>query len=139
MAAALASGFPVAFALPGSAILTIGLAAICGAIFTGESDAFFAHDGPLQWLSAGVTNFRGVYWEPERDTLIAIPLFVFLGIVAFSVDDALYFAYYRQRRNSARLENNDGDRPISEVVLEGVVLERRTTYRRRRSTGASRR
>ncbi len=60
-------------------------------------------------------------------------------IVAFSVDDALYFAYFRQRRNSARLENNDGDRPISEVVLEGVVLERRTTYRRRRSAGASRR
>lgn len=81
MAAALASGFPVAFALPGSAILTIALAAICGLIFTGESDSFFAHDGPLQWLSAGVTNFRGVYWETERDTLIAIPLFVFMGIM----------------------------------------------------------
>ncbi len=81
MAGALASGFPVAFALPGSAILTIGLAAICGSIFAGESHAFFAHDGPLQWLSAGVTNFRGVYWETERDTLIAIPLFVFMGIM----------------------------------------------------------
>ncbi|MBL4691639.1 MAG: TRAP transporter large permease subunit, partial [Rhodospirillales bacterium] len=33
------------------------------------------------WLSAGVTNFRGVYWEVERDTLIAIPLFIFMGIM----------------------------------------------------------
>jgi TRAP-type mannitol/chloroaromatic compound transport system permease large subunit len=30
---------------------------------------------------AGVTNFRGIYWEVERDTLIAIPLFVFMGIM----------------------------------------------------------
>jgi TRAP-type mannitol/chloroaromatic compound transport system permease large subunit len=29
----------------------------------------------------GVTNFRGIYWEVERDTLIAIPLFVFMGIM----------------------------------------------------------
>ena len=28
-----------------------------------------------------MTNFRGVYWEVERDTLIAIPLFVFMGIM----------------------------------------------------------
>jgi hypothetical protein len=28
-----------------------------------------------------VTNLRGVYWEVERDTLIAIPLFVFMGIM----------------------------------------------------------
>ena len=33
MMIALAVGFPVAFALPGSAILSIGLAAFCGAIF----------------------------------------------------------------------------------------------------------
>ena len=59
MAGALASGYPVAFALPGSAILTIGLASI----------------------TAGVTNFRGVYWEVERDTIIAVPLFVFMGIM----------------------------------------------------------
>ena len=32
-------------------------------------------------MTAGVTNFRGVYWEVERDTLIAIPLFVFMGIM----------------------------------------------------------
>ena len=44
-------------------------------------DAYFAQGGPVQWLSAGVTNFRGVYWEVERDTLIAIPLFVFMGIM----------------------------------------------------------
>ena len=38
-------------------------------------------DGPSQWLSAGVTNLRGIYWEVERDTLIAIPLFIFMGIM----------------------------------------------------------
>ncbi|MBB98145.1 MAG: C4-dicarboxylate ABC transporter permease [Rhodobacteraceae bacterium] len=81
MAGALGSGFPVAFALPGSAILTIGIAALSGYLFAGETDAFFSHGGPSQWLSAGVTNFRGVYWEAERDTLIAIPLFVFMGIM----------------------------------------------------------
>ena len=81
MAAALASGYPVAFALPGSAILTIFLAAACGYIFAGDTDAYFAQGGPHEWLSAGVTNFRGIYWEVERDTLIAIPLFVFMGIM----------------------------------------------------------
>ncbi|MEQ8585697.1 MAG: TRAP transporter large permease subunit [Thalassobaculaceae bacterium] len=81
MAGALASGFPVAFALPGSAIISILLAAAAGAIFTGNPDAFFAQGGPTNWLSAGVTNFRGIYWEVERDTLIAIPLFVFMGIM----------------------------------------------------------
>ncbi len=81
MVGALGSGFPVAFALPGSAILTIGLAAGCGYLFAGDASAYFAQGGPIQWLSAGVTNFRGVYWEVERDTLIAIPLFVFMGIM----------------------------------------------------------
>ncbi|MBO20980.1 MAG: C4-dicarboxylate ABC transporter permease [Rhodospirillaceae bacterium] len=81
MAAALGMGFPVAFALPGAAILTIGLAALTGTVFTGDSGAYFAQDGPIQWLTAGVTNFRGVYWEVERDTLIAVPLFVFMGIM----------------------------------------------------------
>ncbi len=81
MAAALGSGFPVAFALPGSAIVTIGLAAGTGMLFAGDSAAFFSHGGPAQWLNAGVTNFRGIYWEAERDTLIAIPLFVFMGIM----------------------------------------------------------
>ena len=81
MAIALGSGYPVAFALPGSAIISISLAALCGYLFTGEVDAYFAQGGPGQWLSAGVTNLRGVYWEPERDTLIAIPLFIFMGIM----------------------------------------------------------
>ncbi len=74
-------GFPVAFALPGAAMLTIGLAAGAGALFAGSSAAFFAHGNALEWLTAGVTNFRGVYWEADRDTLIAIPLFVFMGIM----------------------------------------------------------
>ncbi|MEM7249775.1 MAG: TRAP transporter large permease subunit [Pseudomonadota bacterium] len=78
---ALSSGFPVAFALPGSAIVTIGLAAGFGYLFEGDIDAYFAQDGPGEWLSAGVTNFRSLYWDVERDTLIAIPLFVFMGIM----------------------------------------------------------
>lgn len=81
MAGTLATGFPVAFALPGSAVLTIGLAALSGAMFAGDASAYFAQGGPVQWLNAGITNFRGVYWEVERDTLIAIPLFVFMGIM----------------------------------------------------------
>jgi tripartite ATP-independent transporter DctM subunit len=81
MAAALASGFPVAFALPGSAIVSILLAAGAGAVFAGDAAAYFAQGGASEWLSAGVTNFRGIYWEAERDTLIAIPLFVFMGIM----------------------------------------------------------
>ena len=81
LAAALGSGYPVAFALPGSAILTISLAAIAGYLFGGGVDAYFTHGGPSQWLSAGITNLRGIYWEVERDTLIAIPLFIFMGIM----------------------------------------------------------
>ncbi len=81
MATALGSGFPVAFALPGSAIITILLAAATGTLLEGDSGAYFASGGPVDWLTAGVTNFRGVYWEVERDTLIAIPLFVFMGIM----------------------------------------------------------
>ncbi len=81
MMAALGSGFPVAFALPGAAILTIGLATITGWLFFDDITIFFAQDGPTQWLSAGVINFRGIYYEFERDTLIAIPLFIFMGIM----------------------------------------------------------
>ena len=81
LASALGSGYPVAFALPGAAIVTISIAAISGYLFGGGVDAYFSHGGPSQWLSAGVTNLRGIYWEVERDTLIAIPLFIFMGIM----------------------------------------------------------
>jgi len=81
MVFALTSGFPVAFALPGSAIATIAIAAFCGWVFEGNVDAYFVLGGPNQWLSAGVTNYRSLYWEVERDTLIAIPLFIFMGIM----------------------------------------------------------
>jgi len=81
LALALGSGYPVAFALPGAAIFTISLAAVAGYLFGGSPDAYFAHGGPSQWLSAGITNLRGIYWEVERDTLIAIPLFIFMGIM----------------------------------------------------------
>ena len=78
---ALGSGYPVAFALPGAAIITITIAGIAGYAATGDSGAFFAQDSPIEWLTAGITNFRGIYWEVERDTLIAIPLFIFMGIM----------------------------------------------------------
>ena len=78
---ALGSGFPVAFALPGSAIVTIALAGFTGYLIEGDSGAYFIQDGPVEWLTAGVINFRGIYWEVERDTLIAIPLFIFMGIM----------------------------------------------------------
>ena len=81
MVFALTSGFPVAFALPGSAIATIAIAAFCGWVFEGNVDAYFVLGGPNQWLSAGVTNYRSLYWVVERDTLIAIPLFIFMGIM----------------------------------------------------------
>jgi len=81
MATALGSGFPVAFALPGSAILAITVAGVSGYLFAGNSGAFFYSGTPWQWLSAGVTNLRSVYWVAERDTLIAVPLFIFMGIM----------------------------------------------------------
>ena len=81
MILALGSGFPVAFSLPGSAVMTILLAALAGYLFAGNPSEYFHSDGPIQWLSAGITNFRAVYWEVERDTLIAIPLFIFMGIM----------------------------------------------------------
>ena len=81
MMVALSSGFPVAFSLPGAAILSIGLAALCGYLFAGDPSAFFVEGGPWQWLNAGVTNFRSLYWNVERDTLIAVPLFIFMGIM----------------------------------------------------------
>ena len=81
MGFALGSGYPVAFALPGASILTILLAAGCGYLFANDPTVFFSQGSASQWLSAGTTNLRGVYWEPERDTLIAIPLFIFMGIM----------------------------------------------------------
>ncbi len=81
MVAALTSGYPVAFALPGSAILAITIAAAAGYIFEANPSAYFTQGGPNQWLSAGITNFRSLYWDVERDTLIAIPLFIFMGIM----------------------------------------------------------
>ena len=81
MMVALSSGYPVAFSLPGAAILSIGLAALGGYLFAGDPSAFFVEGGPLKWLNAGVTNFRSLYWNVERDTLIAVPLFIFMGIM----------------------------------------------------------
>jgi len=81
MIVALGTGFPVAFALPGAAIIAISLAGITGYLFTGNSHSYFIQDGPFEWISSAITNFRGTYWEVERDTLIAIPLFIFMGLM----------------------------------------------------------
>jgi hypothetical protein len=63
MASALGSGFPVAFALPGSAIVTIVLAGMAGYVFDGDMSAYFHSSGPKEWLTAGVSNLRGIYWD----------------------------------------------------------------------------
>ena len=81
MAIALGSGYPVAFALPGASILVLVLAGVSGYIFAGDAGAYFSQGDAITWLSSGNSNLRGVYWEPERDTLIAIPLFIFMGIM----------------------------------------------------------
>ena len=44
---ALGSGYPVAFALPGSAIVTIVLAGLTGLLIEGDSSAYFIQDGPV--------------------------------------------------------------------------------------------
>ena len=81
MMASLGIGFPVGFALPGAAIISLFLAGVAGLIFEGNPNAYFAYDGPIEWINAGITNFRGTYWDNDRDTLIAIPLFIFMGLI----------------------------------------------------------
>ena len=81
MAGALGSGYPVAFALPGASIITLVLASLTGYLVTGDQGAYFSQGNAWTWLSSGNANLRGTYWEPERDTLIAIPLFIFMGIM----------------------------------------------------------
>ena len=82
LAIALGSGFPVAFAIPGSAIAAVGLAALAGLVVTGNPDAFFTHGGgPGEWLSAGAMNIRGIYNNDGTDVLIAVPLFIFMGLM----------------------------------------------------------
>ena len=85
MMASLGIGFPVGFALPGAAIISLFLAAIAGIIFEGNPNAYFAYDGPIEWINAGITNFRGTYWDNDRDTLIAIPLFIFMGLILLRI------------------------------------------------------
>ena len=81
MAGALGSGYPVAFALPGASIITLVLAGLTGYLITGDQGAYFSQGDAWTWLSSGNANLRGTYWVPERDTLIAIPLFIFMGIM----------------------------------------------------------
>ena len=81
MAIALASGFPVAFALPGAAIITMAVAGVSGYLVAGNSSIYFTQDGPIGWITSAITNFRSTYWDVERDTLIAIPLFIYMGLM----------------------------------------------------------
>ena len=48
MAIALGSGYPVAFALPGSAIISILLAGLTGFLLEGNVDAYFHTGGALE-------------------------------------------------------------------------------------------
>ena len=61
MAFALGSGYPVAFSLPGSNYI-IAAAALFGYLIERTPAAYFHSGSPYQWLSAGVTNLRFVYW-----------------------------------------------------------------------------
>jgi tripartite ATP-independent transporter DctM subunit len=63
--AALATGYPVAFALAGSALLVAGLG-----IATGNFDASFLEAFPNR-----------VFGTMGNDTLLAVPLFVFMGVM----------------------------------------------------------
>ena len=58
MAFALGSGYPVAFSLPGAAIITVMLAAAAGYIVTGSTDAYFASGGPAEWLTGSPNATR---------------------------------------------------------------------------------
>lgn len=81
MMAALGTGFPVGFALPGAGVLAISIAALLGFIFEGNTHAYFINEGPAEWINVGINNFRGAYWDVNRDTLIAIPLFIYMGLI----------------------------------------------------------
>ena len=81
MMAALGTGFPVGFALPGAGVIAIFIAALLGFIIEGNTHAYFINEGPAEWISVGINNFRGAYWDVNRDTLIAIPLFIYMGLV----------------------------------------------------------
>ena len=54
MATALGSGYPVAFALPGSAILSIAAASLCGYLFAGDTGAYFAQGTVANGCPRGV-------------------------------------------------------------------------------------
>ena len=60
--AALASGYPVAFALPGSAIITIGLAALFGELFAGDVGAYFSEKDTEDALWNGHPRYPGVFY-----------------------------------------------------------------------------
>ena len=47
MAGFLSMGYPVAFALPGSAILSIAVASLAGWIVTGDVSAYFSQEHPI--------------------------------------------------------------------------------------------
>ena len=53
MAVALGSGYPVAFALPGAAIITITLAAVAGYLTMGNTAAFSIRAAPMNGCQRG--------------------------------------------------------------------------------------
>ena len=94
---AILSGYPVAFALSGSAIISFILIALGSELgwllvdFEGEVYPLLAvhhqiFDGPA-WVKGldtlalwGNNNFSRAFGENQNDTLLAVPLFVLMGI-----------------------------------------------------------
>ena len=65
MILALASGFPVAFALPGSAIISIGLAAFFGFLF-GWAQLFIIRTSPTAALSLLSADYLGYFFPIDQ-------------------------------------------------------------------------
>ena len=85
-------------AFRGAAILTIGLASLVGWLIAGDVKMFFARGRPIEWLSAGVMNFRAIYYDFERYA---------------NCNPALYFyGYYAATLAHCRRSADDNGRSI---------------------------
>ena len=75
MAWALGSGYPVAFALPGASIITIGLAAGAGYLFGGGTDDRDCADD-LSGADSGLRIIRmmRVLARPSRSNVMSMPI-----------------------------------------------------------------
>ncbi len=76
---ALLSGYPVAFALASTAILTIAAATLTAYLLEGNPAAYLSNGDASHWLNQTITDLLSLYGG-ERDSLIALPLFLFMAI-----------------------------------------------------------